>query len=119
MPSRFRGELVFAKEDGRMLTQGDCKHPLRRACRVAGIRQVSWHVLRHSFASHLAMRGVALKAVQELLGHSTMEMTMRYAHLSPDVRRDAVRLLDQPVSAPAAGAPIVHQDTIGARSDRK
>jgi site-specific recombinase XerD len=38
--------------------------------------------------------GAALKAVQELLGHSTIEMTMRYAHLSPDVRRDAVRLLE-------------------------
>ena len=37
-----------------------------------------------------------MKAVQELMGHSTMEMTMRYAHLSPDVRRDAVRLLDRP-----------------------
>ncbi|SRR6266496_2321051 len=36
----------------------------------------------------------AVKAVQELLGHSTIETTMRYAHLSPDVRRDAVRLLD-------------------------
>jgi site-specific recombinase XerD len=52
--------LVFTKEDGRMLTAGDCRHPLRRACRMAGIRQVSWHVLRHSFASHLVMRGVAL-----------------------------------------------------------
>jgi site-specific recombinase XerD len=40
------------------------------------------------------MRGVALKAVQELLGHSTIEMTMRYAHLSPDIRREAVQLLD-------------------------
>ena len=40
------------------------------------------------------MRGAPLKAVQELLGHATMEMTMRYAHLSPDVRRDVVRLLD-------------------------
>jgi len=40
------------------------------------------------------MRRARLKAVQELLGHSTMEMTMRYAHLSPDVRKDAVRLLD-------------------------
>jgi site-specific recombinase XerD len=40
------------------------------------------------------MRGVALKAVQELLGHASIEMTMRYAHLSPDVRRDAVQVLD-------------------------
>jgi integrase len=40
------------------------------------------------------MRRAPLKAVQELLGHSTIEMTMRYSHLSPDVRKDAVRLLD-------------------------
>jgi len=40
------------------------------------------------------MRGAPLKAVQELMGHSTLEMTMRCAHLSPEVRRDAVALLD-------------------------
>ena len=40
------------------------------------------------------MRGVPLKAIQELLGHATIEMTMRYAHLSPHVPRDAVKLLD-------------------------
>lgn len=41
------------------------------------------------------MRGAPLKAVQELLGHATIQMTMRYAHMSPDVARDAVRLLDR------------------------
>jgi site-specific recombinase XerD len=40
------------------------------------------------------MRGAPLKAVQELLGHATIEMTMRYAHLSPQVGRHAVQLLD-------------------------
>jgi len=43
------------------------------------------------------MKGVPLKAVQELMGHSTIEMTMRYAHLSPDVKKDAVQVLDGPV----------------------
>ncbi len=49
---------------------------------------------RDTFASHLVMRGAAMKVVQELLGHATIEMTMRYAHLSPDVPRHAVKLLD-------------------------
>ncbi len=66
---------------------------MRRACKRAGLRLVQWHCMRHSFASHLVMRGVPLKAVQELHGHASMEMTMRYAHLSPDVRRDAVNTL--------------------------
>ncbi len=44
------------------------------------------------------MRGAPLKAIQEMLGHSTIQMTMRYAHLAPEVAREAVELLDQPAS---------------------
>jgi integrase len=90
----LRGELVFCHPTGRMLTENECKHPIRRACTRAGLRQIGWHSLRHTFASHLVMRGAPLKAVQELLGHADIRMTMRYSHLSPDVKRDAVALLD-------------------------
>lgn len=102
----LRGEVVFCKEDGSMFTKGESKHPLWRACKRAGLRRIGWHVLRHTFASHLVMRGVPLKAVQELLGHSTIKMTERYAHLSPDVRKDAVRLLDRAV--PQGHAHMAH-----------
>lgn len=93
---RVLGDLVFPRADGRMLTQHEARYPLWRAARRAGLGQrLGWHALRHTFASHLVMRGVALKAVQELLGHATIEMTMVYAHLSPVVGREAVRMLDQ------------------------
>lgn len=90
----LRGPLVFCDFGGRMLTSGEAKHPLWRACKRAGLRQVGWHVLRHSFASHLTMRGASIRAVQELLGHATITMTMRYAHLAPEIAREAVKLLD-------------------------
>ena len=102
----LRGGVVFCKKDGAMLTKGETKHPLWRACKRAGLRRIGWHVLRHTFASHLVMRGAPLKAAQELMGHTTIKMTERYAHLSPDVRKDAVRLLDR--SVPPAHAHMAH-----------
>jgi len=64
------------------------------ACKKAGINDFRFHDLRHTFASHLVMNGVSLKAVQELLGHADMKMTMRYAHLSQAHLREAVGVLD-------------------------
>ena len=64
-------------------------------CKRIEMRPIGWHVLRHTFASHLVMKGVPMRAVQMLLGHSSIQMTERYAHLSPSTLNDAVLVLDQ------------------------
>jgi integrase len=90
----LRGAFVFCDHEGGRLTRDAIKHVVPGACARAGLRAVQWHVLRHSFASQLVMAGVPLKVVQELLGHATIEMTMRYAHLAPSMHVDAVKRLD-------------------------
>ncbi len=93
----LQGPYVFCDAAGIRLTHSMVKEVVPSTCRRAGLgKRVTTHGLRHSFASHLVMRGASLKAVQELLGHESIEMTLRYSHLTPDVKREAVRLLDRP-----------------------
>ena len=100
---RSRIERGSTRGAGRAFNENECKWPIWRAYKKAGLRRISWHVLRHTFASHLVMNGVPLKAVQELMGHATIEMTLRYSHLSPEVRRNAVQLLDRHGNSMATG----------------
>ena len=71
----------------------DCLSAFRRALLKTGIElpvgQAS-HVLRHTFASHYMMNGGDLIKLQKLLGHSTVIMTMRYAHLAPNALEDVL-----------------------------
>jgi integrase len=94
--ARVGPPYVFCNEEGGLWSSYNA--PTQAISRISTRaklgRPVGWHMLRHTFASHLVMRGVSLKAVQELLGHSSLEMTMRYAHLAPAVKKDAVAMLD-------------------------
>jgi site-specific recombinase XerD len=63
------------------------------AVESAGITEFTWHCLRHTFASRLIMAGVDLRTAQELMGHKTIQMTVRYAHLAPKHQLAAVERL--------------------------
>jgi site-specific recombinase XerD len=67
------------------------------AVEEAKIENMTWHILRHTFASRLVMAGVPLKTVQELMGHKTIAMTARYAHLSPGHKKEALERLVTPI----------------------
>ena len=83
---------------------------LDEACKRAGLRHIGWHTLRHTFASHLAMRGVPLNAVQMLMGHSTITTTMRYAHLAPSELRKAIGMLNPKTAfSDKFGQPVGNQ----------
>ena len=81
--SRHPGRLyVFTNDAGERLLNS--KHWFDPAVAEAGIEDLTWHSLRHTFASRLVMAGVDLRTVQVLMGHKTIQMTMRYAHLAPE-----------------------------------
>ena len=83
-------EFVFPGRKGGQLT--DFKNPWKRIKKAAGLPDnFRFHDLRHHFASSLVSAGVDLAIVRELLTHKNLEMTQRYAHLAPDVVRDAAR----------------------------
>jgi integrase len=90
----LRGARVVSRNDGKPLTQKVVQGLVHRAARKAGLTDSGVHLLRHSFCSHLAMRGASAKAIQELAGHRDLTTTQMYMHLSPAALEDAIRLLD-------------------------
>jgi integrase len=102
------GELVFDSSNLRKLYEAVVKK--------AGLEDVNFHTLRHTFASHLAMAGVDLKTIQELLGHQTFEMTLRYAHLSPHHKKVAIDILDSRWAKVPVDQATDRQEDLGQKS---
>lgn len=88
---------VFSHQDGKRI--GDIKHAFATACRRSGIEDFRIHDLRHTCAAWLIQAGASLAEVRDVLGHSTVRMTERYAHLAPENIRSALARLDgEPVT---------------------
>ena len=90
IPKHPESPYVFSDQDGH---QRNFRHSYETVLKKSGIMSANFHTLRHTFASHLAMSGVDLNTIRELLGHKSLEMTMRYAHLSRDHKSRAVDVL--------------------------
>lgn len=87
-----KGEgAVFESAHGAALT--NIKHSWRGLVKTAKLKDFRFHDLRHDFASKLVMAGVPLNTVRDLLGHTDLKTTLRYAHLAPDHKAEAVSLL--------------------------
>jgi integrase len=89
---RIDSPYVFVNGQGHRYQ--DVKKSIDAACRRAGIKDFRFHDLRHTFASHLVMAGIDITTVKALLGHKTLTMTLRYAHLAQSHTQNAVSVLD-------------------------
>jgi len=87
---------VLYQDNGVPLTEKTLQTLVLRAARRANLKNNGPHILRHTFCSHLAMRGAPVRAIQELAGHKDLSTSQRYMHLSPAALDSAIRLLERP-----------------------
>lgn len=83
------------------------------------IKDFHFHDLRHTFASHFVMAGVDITTIKELLGHKTLTMTLRYAHLAPSHQVKAVDLLDNALTEKPTRQSLYNSKEKGAANYEK
>ena len=94
---RLDSPYVFCDEKGRMFKGG--RNAFERACKRAGIYDFHFHDLRHTAASFMAMAGVDLMSIKQILGHKTIQMTLRYSHLSSRHLQKAVAAIERALTS--------------------
>ena len=93
LKERATSDYVFtSKKSGTRYI--DIDYTWKGVLKRSGVQPYKFHQLRHGFASHLVAAGVDLVTVKELLGHSDIRITMRYAHSAPEYKREAVARLN-------------------------
>ena len=92
--------LVFANGEGKPFDPGVLSHTFNKIARKAGLSNVRFHDLRHTFASLMFLRGAKPKVISEALGHSSVAFTMDvYSHIIEGMQQDAMVLLDEVLPA--------------------
>jgi integrase len=87
-----RTDLVFRRADGSKWMGSDCSHRLKIPCQVAGLRHVTFHMFRHTYASLLAMSGIPIAVIAKNLGHQNTETCEKYyAHFTRNYVADSIR----------------------------
>ncbi len=108
-PQRKQRGFIFRDEKDKYFTRWRIKDTLEQICRKANMRRITCHVLRHTFASHLAMAGATIQSIQQLLGHSDIQTTMRYAHLNQSALKSTIDLLASDSNKNNSGQPVGNQ----------
>lgn len=88
-----KGFIFWTKLD-LPLSTNNCSLKIGKICDQAGLKRFGWHTLRHTFATQLASNNVPIITLKELMGHSDVKTTMRYAHLIPSTLREAISTFD-------------------------
>ncbi len=97
--------LVFASVGGKPIDPGVLSHTFHRIALQAGLKDIRFHDLRHTFASLMLLRGAKPKVISEALGHSSVAFTMdTYSHIIEGMQQDAMALLDEVLPAGINGA---------------
>jgi integrase len=106
VPKHEKSAFIFCDKEGKPF--GDIKKSFLTALKNSGILNFHFHDLRHTFASQMRMAGVGLDRIAEYLGHKSLQMTQRYAHLSPEYRkRDFDALCNRIVKKPVQNSDIL------------
>jgi integrase len=108
-------QYIFCNKDGK--PYGDIKKSFFTAVTKSDIVDFHFHDLRHTFASQLVMSGIDLNTVRELLGHKSLEMTLRYSHLSPDHKKRAVDILSRNLSKTMPQSAVNLQEVDNAKTN--
>ncbi|MEI8346256.1 MAG: tyrosine-type recombinase/integrase [Pseudomonadota bacterium] len=100
MKMQINTKFVFCNQKGREIKYNHIYRDFRRVQTNAGFTKfIRFHDLRHTFASQFMMNGGSVFDLQKILGHSEIQMTMKYTHFSPDHLQSAVRFMDMGTSA--------------------